>query len=593
MPNTPSVNFNFINNNVQTSIPQLGISHVLARTTKGPFNKPDEVLSTYAQFQAIYGEEIVPDGSISNIKKAFELGSKLRVSRVAGSTDPAYGYANTYSSGAGTALKDLLTLILTNPANSEEKVTVTMGFKTKEQGSAIVDPNSYGLNKDFYLKVHGTKAAKTFIYLTQAKSMTSTGEIANDQVLDTRALISYGDNFIDVATFRDFVNNAPNIEIGIVDIVFSPANPNLTNKYKANGAQGLITLLTDHDTWKMTLSGSTLSEDLVTKPLFLVISEGNNGGASDKDTWIAAFEAMASYEDGYALACSHIHQHISSSYTEVYKAIADAMVKSFESVLYVEVPKTDLTGKVRTAAETKVALQDLVAAVGQDKSIAYFGGGIKYYDDQAVIRNCDVIGTVLGLGDVAASNYGPWYSFAGMNRGIVATALGSVMENLGSSTKKPVLQSFAEWYMNLFVIKDTRNMGKRTMLWHSFTSHPKTDSYRFLSVVRLNLYIKKNLRPILESYIEEPNHWNTWKNIYFEVKDIFTNLVDKQAITEWRWLGDQDVQSYADLSINSEVDVRAGKYHAQVVFKDVVTMQEITMDIITDASAGTIEIAEL
>ena len=68
MPNTPSVNINFVNKNVQPSTPQLGISHVLARTTKGPFNRPDEVLSTYAQFQAIYGEEIVPDGTISNIR---------------------------------------------------------------------------------------------------------------------------------------------------------------------------------------------------------------------------------------------------------------------------------------------------------------------------------------------------------------------------------------------------------------------------------------------------------------------------------------------------------------------------------------------
>ena len=54
------------------------------------------------------------------------------------------------------------------------------------------------------------------------------------------------------------------------------------------------------------------------------------------------------------------------------------------------------------------------------------------------------------------------------------------------------------------------------MLWHNFTSSPKSDSEKFLSIVRLNLYIKKNLRPILERYIEEPNNWVTWKNIYLE-----------------------------------------------------------------------------
>lgn len=43
MPNTPRVQFNFENNNVQNSTPLLGVSHVVARTTKGPFNSPDKV----------------------------------------------------------------------------------------------------------------------------------------------------------------------------------------------------------------------------------------------------------------------------------------------------------------------------------------------------------------------------------------------------------------------------------------------------------------------------------------------------------------------------------------------------------------------
>ena len=54
MPNTPRVEFNFQNNNVQQSVPLLGVSHVMARTTKGPFNQPDEVFSTYTQFQRFY-----------------------------------------------------------------------------------------------------------------------------------------------------------------------------------------------------------------------------------------------------------------------------------------------------------------------------------------------------------------------------------------------------------------------------------------------------------------------------------------------------------------------------------------------------------
>ncbi len=589
MPNTPSVNFNFVNNNAQATTPQLGISHVVARTTKGPFNRPDEVLSTYSQFKAIYGEEIVPDGTISNIKKAFEMGSKLRVSRVAGGTNPSYGYAGAYSSGAAESATVNMTFTLKNPNNAEETIIAKLAFRTKEQGSAIVDPSAYGLNKDFYLRLSMAKAAKTYITLTQAKAMTDKGEIKNDQVMDTRTVISYSTDFIDVATFRDFINNVPNLEVEVTDIVFAPVSPELANRYKANGAQGIITLLQDYDSWTLTVSGAS-SALTVEAPGLFVINEGSNGGDSTKQTWEDAYEAIASYDDAYALILSHVHQHVTDSYTEIYKAVADKVKPTWDLQLYVEVPKNNTDGSARTDKEVQSALETMVNTIGQDKSICYFGGGIKYYDESGVVRNCDVLGTVLGLGDTTASQYGPWYSFAGMNRGIVSTSLGPVMPNLGASSKKPVLQNFAEWYMNLFLIKDTRFYGKRTMLWHSFTSHPKSDSYKFLSVARLNLYIKKQLKPILESYIEEPNIWNTWKNIYFEVKDIFTDLVDRRGISEWTWIGDQDAQSYADLTLNTEADVRAGKYHAQVKFKDIVTMQEITMDIVTDASTGSIEI---
>lgn len=55
MPNTPQVNFNFYNNNVQNSTPLLGVSYVLARTTKGPFNDPSQLIRSYSQFQRIFG----------------------------------------------------------------------------------------------------------------------------------------------------------------------------------------------------------------------------------------------------------------------------------------------------------------------------------------------------------------------------------------------------------------------------------------------------------------------------------------------------------------------------------------------------------
>ena len=84
MPTSPHVDFKFKNNNVLQTTPMLGVSCVLARTTKGPYDDPSEIISTFSQFQRVYGSEIVPDGSVSNIEKALQGGSKLRVIRVLG-----------------------------------------------------------------------------------------------------------------------------------------------------------------------------------------------------------------------------------------------------------------------------------------------------------------------------------------------------------------------------------------------------------------------------------------------------------------------------------------------------------------------------
>ena len=150
MPTTPQVNFNFKNENVQASVPQLGVSHILARTTKGPFNDPSLVLTSYPQFQRVFGEEVVPDGTISNIKKAFAMGSKIRVSRVAGG---AHSYGNATDIGGNTQPE----FTFTTPGGD-----VKFKVRTKEEGSKIE-----GKEKIYFSFAKTTQGTKTVITLNQ------------------------------------------------------------------------------------------------------------------------------------------------------------------------------------------------------------------------------------------------------------------------------------------------------------------------------------------------------------------------------------------------------------------------------------------
>lgn len=559
MPTTPQVNFNFKNENVQVSTPLLGVSHVLARTTKGPFNDPSEVISSVAQFKRIYGEEVVPDGTISNIEKALALGSKLRVARVAGGS-ASYGYAQ--SSGSDVTFS----MVLTSASNSSNTATLSFKLHSREQGTPFIfRGNEYDT---IYLKfVSDNSGPSTKIFLVQAIANTFT----DDEIIDRRVFIAWNStsNVIDYMSLMNFVSMVPNVAVE----VSGNFDGSLLDIY------GVIAWMSEHPDYLPAVS-------FVTSSVY-TMAKGSDGGDSTVTTWLSAYKAIAEYTDAYELILSHVHQHLSDDYQLIYTTIASLVKVTKEVKLMVELPKP---AAGTTLSQYLTALSTLVSVVGQSPFICYYGGGIKYYDSFGVIRNCDVLGTVLGLCNVAESTYGPWYSPAGQNRGIVPDALGPVMPNLGAPSQIVTLQGFADWYMNLFVIKDTQFAGKRTMLWHNFTSNPVNNSEKFASIVNLNLYLKKNIRPILESKLEEPNTFSTWKDIYYQVKPILDDLVNRNALIEPKWQGDQNAQSYSDLQVNTEEDVRMGKYHAILSYKDIVTMQEITMDIIIEAAANSVSI---
>ena len=698
MPNTPQVNFNFYNNNVQNSTPLLGVSYVLARTTKGQFNDPSELIRSYSQFQRIFGEEIVPDGSISNIKKALELGSILRVSRVMGAGPTSYGEAKpgtvtssryeipkdawgtggiidavitpsfnvngqvmlmftsnysqstptckvsgepmvfsyqgnvngkntwvssyskaTFTSGPTVSVTDFtfgdakvtgaislsvtaaseenseISIKLTNPKDSGSSITVVLGIRTKEMGSGIVDSIGYNLNRNFYLYTTNNGGPTNKIYLNQVTGFDNNGNVPTENLLDSTLLFSYSkagssNVFIEPSVFQSYIDNAPNLRFVLTDVQATGAIMTQV-KDTIKDLNNVVGLLRSYSDWQatITIDGADLSAPYNTS--YMVINEGENGGDASNDTWYQAYKATEAYNDGYQLICSHLCQYGEDiNPINIYQKIANEVANKFELVLYVEVPKYNESGDIRTVSEVTNWLKTNEPIIGNSKSVAYYAGGIKYYDEYGSLQNCDVLGSVIGLGDTSASDYGPWYSFSGMNRGVITQAQGPVMENLGGPGKVEELQQLADWYCNLFVIKDTRASGKQTMLWHGFTSNPKNDSEKLLSIVRLNLYIKKSLRPILESYLEEPNTWSTWKSMYYEGKEVMDDLVNRQAMSEYTWIGDQDATSYDDLQVNNEADVRQGKYHLVIKYKDIVPLQEITVDVVIDAANNSVNI---
>lgn len=584
MSKSPSVVFKFENNNVQQTTPLLGVSCFLARTEKGPYDDPSELITSFSQFQRIFGKEIVPDGSVSNIEKALVGGSKLRIIRVLGAG--AKKGTITKAEGSRVLEEDEIELASAIPgevqASEVMKFTsgdtkVSFGLVTKGYGDPI------GSGKTF--KVGFSKSVNTIFYNIYD---------ANGSILESGPVITYktkdaqNKTSVDYLVLSNFASNSAYLE---------PKMVTTTDKIKS--FENLVAWLqTSIDQTENSLTIQVGDKEATSTETMFNGTLGTAGADPTADEWIASLDLVKDYTDVYQLACSHIHQHLKTEndVLKVHKAAKDMCAELQEYTYYIEVPKYTTHYSEGTQPRDKQGIitwiDNCLGSIGNSKYAAYFAGGIKYYNEFGLLTNSDVLGTIFGLGDTSASNYGPWKSFAGMNRGVIYDGQGPVSPNYGSDSRYNELNELAQMYANMIVIKDTPSSGKQTMLWHCFSSQVKQDSERFLSIVRLNLYLKKTLRPILNKYLEEPNIWGTWKNIYLEVKPILDNLVDENAMSEYTWMGDQDAGSYSELSVNNEADVRQGKYKVILKYKDIVPMQEITINIVIEAASKSVNISE-
>ena len=549
MSNSPRVKFNLVNNNVEKTTPTQGISVVLARTTKGPQNDPSELINSVAKFNKIFGSEIVPDGSISNIEKALAGGSTLRIIRVQGS-DATAGMV-------GTKEKNVILF-------SVGSTKVGFNLQTKYKGDVIGSGSTYSFK--------AAQSGDNIVY----KVVDADGSTVLDSgtLLTFKAKSDHNNLIIDYQALNNFFQSNPYFEpvMGtLTGVTFTSVEGMLDWLEKLDGTSSSLTVQ---------FNGAALT------PTYQAISGtlGNAGTVPTIDDWKAALEYVKDVQDAYQVIASHVHQHLSSSDVTTFHNAVKLMADELQEwVYYIEVPKEN-----DNVAKIQAWMKTAMSAIGNSKFVAYFGGGIKYYNARGTLKDCDVLGTILGLGDASAVNYGPYRSFAGMNRGLIPDGVGPVCPNYGAPSRYDELNELANSYVNMIVVKDTRSAGKTTMLWHSFTSQVKQDSFRFLNIVRLVLYMKKTIRPIMESYIEEPNIWGTWKRIYLEVKPFLDNLVTDNAITDPQWIGDQDATSWDELQLNNEADCRQGKYHVQCVFKDVATMQDITIDLIIDSASKSV-----
>ena len=204
------------------------------------------------------------------------------------------------------------------------------------------------------------------------------------------------------------------------------------------------------------------------------------------------------------------------------------------------------------------------------------GGGIKVSDlVYGGVRSMQGLGEVLGVIAASHNRNGVWVSPTNFTNGVLTNVLG-VINNFGSPASLANRDLIANAGGNMIV-----NKSNQTMLWDFYSlAADSLGSEKFLTIVLLEMYLVKTLKPLLESFLGRPNTFINFRAIYFSAKPFLDSLIDQLAIFEYKWDGDQEANSLDELQINTEEELAEGKYKVQLQIKAVVPMIDITIDII-------------
>lgn len=282
--------------------------------------------------------------------------------------------------------------------------------------------------------------------------------------------------------------------------------------------------------------------------------------------------AFDSYEDFEVIAS------LDNSETAVATAMGNYAAAREDCVAIIHLPNS---------LNTVAALKTERDSIGLDTRFAYFvTGGLKINDPFVAgkTREISELGDVIGAAMRSSVEFGEWYSFAGTQRGFITNALG-VVNNFGTAGSAK-LDQLAQRQINVVV-----NKNGTTYIKGNFSAQKANSRKSFINVVKLLIHIKKSLGPAVEKYLEQPNDFRTFREIYNEVQPYFQSLVsqEKRALIDYDWKGDQFANSDSELTVNTREELDQGKYKVELYLKEIVSLQEFTINIISAPSGVSFE----
>ena len=603
MSGAAKVNFTVTNLTQTVGTPLQGISFVQGRSIRGPFSSPDEVINSWPQFVAKYGGLSSVSDAPLICKRLLEKGGSIRFSRVGhyatlsdknsldavkASQSPVKLITFDDSFVAGNEIDitingiDLNTIIFSlSSDNTLDLIAEAIAEHQDVKTASVIENNvSTEDNRQIFITPKpGATLNITAVNVTGGTSqpvdtittVSSITDSNNVQLFELKPKYHGADYNNFIVTITQGSNGQPGyFNINLKHKIEPTIQENYVNlKIEGNPNASTSTYLDKVISQSKYLDViyhdlSSTNGQLTPLPLSFQFSGGSDGTAPTDSDYIGdstarnGFFAFDVYDDSYQLSTlDNNHATVQVSGAAYAKNRGDLVYFPFLD----ELDKPGLITKRTTLGDNKYQ---------------YIFGGFTPINDPITnqVKEINPVGDIFALISATDRNYGEWYSFAGPNRGIIDGVLG-VNPNFGAPASWKDLDDLANRQINMVI-----NKNGSTMLWGNFSGQYKNDQERFLSILRLIMFLKKSLRPTLESFLEEPNDIPTWKRIYYTVKPFLDSLVTKRALYSYQWQGDQNATSMDKLQINNPTDVGEGKYKVNLVIKAIASIQEINVNII-------------
>lgn len=589
----------------------LGISGYAGVTKRGPINKPSLLITSWPQFEKIYGGLVDGNDFPFNCKRALEGGSSLRIANIRHYTDitnPASFDADfaaimdTRIYSLSTAMISGVTAVFTIGSDDVSQVFATSSINTLNLLAAKIKAFWPTLIQDIVI-ISGTKLKIVQLSgSTGVMTFTGTGAPTSPIVSSTeQGFIYSGTSLFDLApkypgadyndlriTCRAASNGATDSFDLVIEIVGDPSSVETYRNIKIPGPvtagnSNYLKAIVDSsylvDVVYNDLSGITTAPIV---PEFTVarFSAGTDGTTPIDADYIGdsasktGFQAFNIIDDIMQIAAG-------TDSGPVHVAGAAYASTRKDLMYWAHLANTNTTENALITARQALNINTSYAA--------FFAGGLTVVDP-LTSQNKDIseLGDILGLAAVSDAQNGPWWSFSAAKRGTINNALG-IVNNFGAEGNSSGMDSLSNAQINTVI-----NRGGKMMLWGSFTAQLEESQLSLINVRRLVIYMKKVIGPFLYNYLEDPNDVKTWKQIYLAVKPFLDGLANKRALqggenVGWSWQGDQFANSEKDYVINNPTDVGLGKYKIRLFIKPTPSLQEITIDITLSHSGVSFE----